>query len=117
MQPFNPDSQVEITKSLLLGLLGTPQQTRSPGRNETRLLTLGGIPGDCRCFTDMLMVTLYGSRQNPAYKVSRSKGRHLHHREDGRQGSWQHRESWASCFASRQTYASRGMPLYHVCQL
>src|SRR3569833_1534541 len=115
MQPFNPDSQVEITKSLLLGLLGTPQQTRSPGRNETRLLTLGGIPGDCRCFTDMLMVTLYGSRQNPAYKVSRSKGRHLHHREDGRQGFWFLCVSWVCCFVFCFFFVLCGLFLFFVC--
>jgi len=43
--------------TLVLRLLGTTEQTRPPGGNETGLLTLCGFPGDGRGFTDMLMVT------------------------------------------------------------
>jgi hypothetical protein len=42
---------------LILRLLSTTQQTRPPGGNETRLLTLGSLPRDGRGLTDMLMVT------------------------------------------------------------
>lgn len=47
----------QISKVLLFCLLSTTQQTRSPCRNETSLLTLGGVPRDSRRFTDMLMIT------------------------------------------------------------
>ena len=43
--------------ALLLGLLSTTQQTRSPCSNKTGLLTLGGVPGDGRSLTNMLVVT------------------------------------------------------------
>lgn len=42
---------------LVLGLLGTTQETRSPRSNETGLLTLCGVTGDGRSLTDMLVVT------------------------------------------------------------
>lgn len=42
---------------LVLGLLGTTQETRSPRSNETSLLTLCGVTGDGRGLTDMLVVT------------------------------------------------------------
>jgi hypothetical protein len=42
---------------LILGLLGTTQQTRSARSNKTSLLTLCGVPRDGRSLTDMLMVT------------------------------------------------------------
>ena len=42
---------------LILRLLGTTEQTRPPGSDETRLLTLCGESGDRRRLTNMLMVT------------------------------------------------------------
>ena len=42
---------------LILDLLGTTQETSSPGGNETGLLTLGGVAGDGRRLTNVLMVT------------------------------------------------------------
>jgi hypothetical protein len=42
---------------LILGLLGTTEQTSSASGNETSLLTLGGVAGDRRGLTDMLVVT------------------------------------------------------------
>ena len=42
---------------LVLGLLGTAEQTRPPGGNETGLLTLRSVAGDGRGLTDMLVVT------------------------------------------------------------
>ena len=42
---------------LILGLLGTTEETSAAGSNETSLLTLGGVAGDGRGFTDMLVVT------------------------------------------------------------
>lgn len=47
----------QATPHLLLGLLGTTQQTSSPSGNETGLLTLGSISRDGRSLADMLMVT------------------------------------------------------------
>lgn len=44
--------------ALLLRLLGTAQQTSSAGGNKTGLLTCGGVSGDGRSLTNMLMVTL-----------------------------------------------------------
>jgi hypothetical protein len=41
----------------ILDLLSTTQQTSSSGSDETSLLTLCGITGDCRGFTNMLMIT------------------------------------------------------------
>lgn len=43
--------------NLVLGLLGTAQQTGSAGSNKTGFLTLYGISGDGRGFTNVLMVT------------------------------------------------------------
>ena len=43
--------------ALLLGLLSTAQQTRSPRSNKTGLLTRNGVPVDGRRLTDMLVVT------------------------------------------------------------
>jgi hypothetical protein len=48
---------MRIVNALILRLLGTTQQTRSSRSNETSLLSLGGVPRDGRCLTDMLMVT------------------------------------------------------------
>ncbi len=45
------------TPSLVLRLLSTTQQTSSPRRDETCLLTLGSVPRDCRGLADMLVVT------------------------------------------------------------
>ena len=42
---------------LILGLLGTAEQTRPPCGNETGLLTLDCVPRDRGSFTDMLVVT------------------------------------------------------------
>jgi hypothetical protein len=42
---------------LILGLLGTTEQTSSPGGNKTGFLTVGGVAGDGRGLTDMLVVT------------------------------------------------------------
>jgi len=42
---------------LLGGLLGTTEQTGSAGSNETGFLTLGGVAGDSRGFTNVLVVT------------------------------------------------------------
>lgn len=49
---------------LVLGLLGTTQETRSPRSNETGLLTLCGVAGDGRGLTDMLVVTTTVRLQN-----------------------------------------------------
>lgn len=46
-----------ISNTLILGLLCTTEQTRPPGGDETGLLTLCGVSGDGRRFTDMLVVT------------------------------------------------------------
>jgi hypothetical protein len=43
--------------TLLLCLLGTTEETRPSGGNKTGLLTLGGVSGDGRSLTNMLMVT------------------------------------------------------------
>ena len=43
--------------ALVLGLLGTTEQTRSPRSNKTGLLTLDSVPGDGRSLTNMLVVT------------------------------------------------------------
>lgn len=42
---------------LVLGLLGTTQQTSSSGSNQTNLLTWNSSSGDSRSLTNMLMVT------------------------------------------------------------
>lgn len=42
---------------LFLGLLGTTEQTGSPGSNETDFLTLGSVPRHRRGLTNVLMVT------------------------------------------------------------
>jgi hypothetical protein len=44
--------------TLLLCLLGTTEKTRSAGGDKTGLLTLGGVSGNGRSLTNMLMVTL-----------------------------------------------------------
>lgn len=44
---------------LLLCLLSTTQETSSSGGNETRLLTLCGVPRDGRGLTNVLVVTLF----------------------------------------------------------
>lgn len=49
-----------LASFLILRLLGTTQQTRPPGSDETGLLALGGVAGDGRGLADMLMVTLEG---------------------------------------------------------
>jgi len=49
-QPSSP-------RYLVLDLLGTTEQTSSPGSDETRLLTFRGVPADGRGLTDMLVVT------------------------------------------------------------
>ena len=46
-----------LTNTLVLGLLGTAEQTRPPGGNETGLLTLCGLAGNGRGFTNVLVVT------------------------------------------------------------
>lgn len=43
--------------ALLLRLLGTAQQTCPAGGDETGLLTLGGVAGNGRSLTNMLVVT------------------------------------------------------------
>ena len=48
---------IPLTNDLLLGLLCTTEQTSSAGGNETSLLTLGGVAGDGRGLTDVLVVT------------------------------------------------------------
>ena len=52
--PITPPSSM---MHLVLGLLGTTEQTRSPGSDETGLLTLCGVSGDGRGLTNMLVVT------------------------------------------------------------
>lgn len=47
----------DFANNLILGLLGTTEQTSSPGSDETSLLTVGGVAGDGRGFTNMLVVT------------------------------------------------------------
>jgi|SRR5690242_1968613 len=42
---------------LILGLLGTAEQTCPPGGNETSLLTGNGVARDGRGLSDMLVVT------------------------------------------------------------
>lgn len=46
-----------LSSTLLLRLLSTTEQTRPPRGDETGLLTLYGVSGDGRGFTDMLVVT------------------------------------------------------------
>ena len=53
----NTQSHAPISPPLVLCLLCTAKQTRSPGSNETSLLTLCSVTRDSRSFTDMLMVT------------------------------------------------------------
>jgi hypothetical protein len=43
--------------NLILGLLGTTEETSAASSNETSLLTLGGVTGDGRGFTNVLVVT------------------------------------------------------------
>jgi hypothetical protein len=50
------DATVSCT-TLILDLLGTTEQTRPPRGDETGLLTLDGVSGDGRGFTNMLVVT------------------------------------------------------------
>ena len=52
-----PNATILQSTTLVLCLLGTTEQTCPPRGNETGLLTLGGVPGDGRGFTDMLVVT------------------------------------------------------------
>lgn len=54
---FNLIVKCGIACLLVLGLLGTTQQTCSPRSNETSLLTLGCVAVDGRSFTNMLVVT------------------------------------------------------------
>ncbi len=61
-----PQSRSRATSSLVLRFLGTTQQARSPCRNETGLLTLGGVSRDCRSLADVLMVTLESICISPA---------------------------------------------------
>lgn len=59
-KPAYPEAmktQSQSRHNLILGLLGTTQQTSSPSSNETSLLTLGSVSRDGRSLTDMLMVT------------------------------------------------------------
>lgn len=49
---------MNLATTLLLCLLGTTEKTRSAGGDKTGLLTLGGVSGDGRSLTNMLMVTL-----------------------------------------------------------
>jgi hypothetical protein len=51
------DEHLLALSSSVLGLLGTAEQTGSSGGDETGLLTLCGVSGDCGGFADMLMVT------------------------------------------------------------
>jgi hypothetical protein len=50
------DATVSCT-TLILDLLGTTEQTCPPRGDETGLLTLDGVSGDGRGFTNMLVVT------------------------------------------------------------
>lgn len=54
-----PPNVHALETSLLLRLLSTTQKTSSSGSNETRLLTLGGVPRDGRGLTNVLVVTLF----------------------------------------------------------
>ncbi len=51
-----PDATVS-RNHLILGLLGTAEQTCPPGGNETSLLTSDGVARDGRGLSDMLVVT------------------------------------------------------------
>lgn len=53
----NPPTPPSSMMHLVLGLLGTAEETRSPGSNETGLLTLCSVAGDGRGLTNMLVVT------------------------------------------------------------
>lgn|SRR6478609_5807132 len=54
----HPNETMNPATTLLLCLLGTTEETRPSGGNKTGLLTLGGVSGDGRSLTNMLMVTL-----------------------------------------------------------
>lgn len=54
----HPNETMNPATTLLLCLLGTTEKTRPSGGNKTGLLTLGGVSGDGRSLTNMLMVTL-----------------------------------------------------------
>lgn len=59
-KPAYPEAmktQSRSRRNLVLGLLGTTQQTSSPSSNKTSLLTLCGVSRNRRSFTNMLMVT------------------------------------------------------------
>lgn len=53
----HPNETMNPATTLLLCLLGTTEETRPSGGNKTGLLTLGGVSGDGRSLTNMLMVT------------------------------------------------------------
>lgn len=57
MKPITTQATPLSRVHLVLGLLGTTEQTSPPGGDETGLLTLGGLARDGRGLTDMLVVT------------------------------------------------------------
>lgn len=54
----HPNETMNPATTLFLCLLGTTEKTRSAGGDKTGLLTLGGVSGDGRSLTNMLVVTL-----------------------------------------------------------
>ena len=56
-KPITTQSTPLTQRRLVLGLLGTAEQTSPAGGNETSLLTRGSLTADGRGLTDMLVVT------------------------------------------------------------
>jgi hypothetical protein len=56
-KPITTQSTPLTQRRLVLGLLGTAEQTSPAGGNETSLLTSGSLTADGRGLTDMLVVT------------------------------------------------------------
>lgn len=56
-KPITTQSTPLSQRRLVLGLLGTAEQTSPAGGNETSLLTRGSLTADGRGLTDMLVVT------------------------------------------------------------
>lgn len=57
MKPITTQATPLPRTRLVLGLLGTAEQTSPPGGNETGLLTGGGLARDGRSLTNVLVVT------------------------------------------------------------
>lgn len=68
------DATVRPRNHLILGLLGTTEQTCPPGGNETSLLTGNGVAGDGRGLSDMLVVTTTVGMVNGVHGNTTSPG-------------------------------------------